>query len=146
MTLFGVSPGTPIATPGGPVAVEALEVGQLAWAWDTAAGRPVARAVLRVDRGQSGTLYDVWCASGRIAGATPGLLVYDAFEEMFRGVGSLSALTELVVWNGDGVRSEPMEDAVEQTGAPRDVWLPVLEGDEGAFFAGGLLVRHAVRG
>jgi len=87
----------------------------------------------------------VRCASGRIAGATPGLLVYDAFEEMSRGVGSLSALTELVVWTGDGVRSELMDDAVEETGAPREVLLPVLEGDEGAFFAGGLLVRHAVR-
>jgi hypothetical protein len=145
MTLFGVLPDTPISTPSGPVPVASLVVGQPVWAWDSAAGRAVVRPVLRVDVGHCATLYDLRCASGRIAGATPGLLVYDAFEEMFRGVGSLSALTELVVWDSGAVRTEPMEDAVEETGAPREVRLPVLEGDEGSFFAGGLLVRHAVR-
>lgn len=144
--VVGFLPETSIATPDGGRALADLDVGDAVWAWNLGEGARVARHVAAVHRAQGPAarfLYRVEAGGRSMRGCTPGTSVYDAFEDMFRGVGSLSSLAELRVDDGTGPGAvAPVDDAVEIHDDRAEVLHLTLDGDEGCFFADGILVRH----
>jgi hypothetical protein len=144
--VVGFLRGTSIATPDGDRTLGELAVGHAVWAWHLGRGERVARAVAALHHAGGPAacfLYRVDAGGRSLRGCTPGTAVYDAFEDMFRGVGSLSSLAELCVLGEEGqVAVAPVDDAVEIHVAEGEVLHLTLDGDEGCFFADGVLVRH----
>ena len=138
---LGFVGNTPVATPSGPRAIAEIAVGDEVWAWSEATGGLVARAVLETSVAPANGLYQLLGDGACVEGCTAGTYVWDASEDMFRGAGSLSSLTELLVVDGVGVRRVPLADAIEVPGEAEVHHLRIA-GEEGAWFAGGLLVRH----
>jgi hypothetical protein len=144
--VVGFLPETSVATPSGDRPLSDLGVGDAVWAWHLGRGERVASAVAAIHRAQGPAarfLYRVEGGGRTLRGATPGTAVYDAFEDMFRGVGSLSSLAEIRVEDGtEGGAVAPVDDAVEIHDDRAEVLHLTIEGDEGCFFADGVLVRH----
>lgn len=139
---FGFIAGTRVTTPGGAVDIEAIAVGDPVLAYDAVAGRSSVRTVAARWSDEVDHLVAVDGGEVVLTGATPGTAVWDAFEGMFRGAGSLSSAGELLVWVGDGVQVAAIEEIPERSAPGTVVWHLTLDGDEGAFFADRVLVRH----
>lgn len=142
--LFGLLDDTPIDTPEGLRPLSTLAVGDIVWAWHLVNQQRVARRVTHVHEGTADHLYELVTASARIGGCTPGVSVFDASEDMFRGAGSLSAIAEMSVWTPAGLVVEPLDDAREHPQPGARLRFLTHDGDEATFFAGGFLVRHQV--
>ena len=142
--LFGLLEDTVIDTPAGPRPLSELAPGDEVWAWHMVHQERIARRVTHVQTGSADHLYELVTASGRLAGCTPGVSVFDASEDMFRGAGSLSAIAEMSVWTSAGLVVEPLDDAIEHTLPGAALRFLTHDGDEATFFAGGFLVRHQV--
>jgi hypothetical protein len=142
--LFGVIGETTVLTPGGPRPIAEISVGDTISAWDSVRRCVCERRVTEVQRGASEHLYALATASARLGGCTPGLQVYDAFEDMFRAAGSLSALAELAVLVEGALQPEPLLDASELTVAGAALWWLITDGEEGTLFIDGVLARHRV--
>lgn len=138
---LGFVASTSVATPDGPRAIADVVVGDVVWAWADATRERVRRVVVETARAEANGLYRLVARGACVEGCTAGTYIWDASEDMFRGAGSLSSLTELLVAGDDGVDRVPLEDAVEIAGDATLFHLR-LEGDEGCWFAGGVLVRH----
>lgn len=139
---FGFIAGTRITTPDGAQHIEALGVGDLVVAWDLTASKAASRTVAAVWSEPVDQLIAVDGGEVMLRGVTPGTAVWDAFEGTFRGAGSLSSAGELLVWDGPGVHVVPIDDLPERAADGAKVWHLTLDGDEGAFFADRVLVRH----
>lgn len=142
--LFGVIGETTVLTPTGPRPIAEIGVGDAVCAWDSVHRQVCERRVTEVQRGVSEHLYALATASAQLAGCTPGLQVYDAFEDMFRAAGSLSALAELAVLVDGALQPEPLVDARELTVPDAALWWLITDGQEGTLFIDGVLARHRV--
>jgi hypothetical protein len=134
--VVGFVPECLVRTPNGDARLGDLVVGDLVLAWSPKAGL-VPRPILAVYVQPAEHLYRLVAGPCVVQGCTPGTAVMDAFEDMFRGAGSLSSLAELQTVDG----SVALDDAVEFT-RPGPVLHLTLQGDEGNFFVDGVLVRH----
>ncbi|MCB9681905.1 MAG: Hint domain-containing protein [Alphaproteobacteria bacterium] len=140
---FGFVPGTRIATPDGPVPIEALTPGDVVWAWDPSEPAPTRATVVQAPRTPARHLVAIDLGTARLAGLTPGTYVWDAFEEIFRGASSLSTLAELLVGDADGLVATPVVEVPErQVDTPIEVVHLGLDRAGATFLADGVLVRH----
>lgn len=134
---FGVQPDTLVATPDGDRAADSLQAGDTVWSWDLAGGTKVARVIKRVHHTAEQHLVAIKAPPLTLRGCTPGMGVYDVFEELFRAAGSLSTLSQV-----QGFEATPEVDELSERTEPTTVVQLTLEGDEGCWFADGVLVRH----
>jgi hypothetical protein len=138
---FGLSSDATVLTPRGPVPLGALSAGDTVWAFDPEAGawseaRVVAAPTWTVDQ-----VVDVVFDGGTLHGVTPGTGVWDAFEEGWRAVGSLSTLSRLLVGGRDGLEERGVVTTVEHA-VDREVRHLTLAAPHLAFVVGGVVVRH----
>lgn len=145
-TPFGLGLDTVVLTPDGGRALRDLRVGDAVCAWDAARRALVNREVHAVQEGTVDHLYTIGTPTARAGAVAAGTNVFDVAEDMFRGAGSLSSLSEALVWTGSAADVEAVEVADEYAAPGTPVRFLSLTGDEGAFFADGLLVRHQGRG
>jgi hypothetical protein len=138
---LGFVASTPVSTPGGARPIAEVSVGDAVHAWSESSGALVVVSVVETRVCRANGLYRLLGDGAEVAGCTAGTYVWDASEDMFRGAGSLSSLTELLVTDGRGVRRVALDDALE-VGGEADVHHLRVDGDEGCWFAGGVLVRH----
>lgn len=140
---FGFVPETVVATPSGPRPLVEVAVGEAVWSADAATGTPVVRQVIAVHAESAvDHLVAVEAEGALLRGVTPGTAVWDAFEGMFRGAGSLSVAAELRVFGDDATAVSPVLGVDEHVRPGGTVHHLTLDGPEGAFFADGVLVRH----
>lgn len=139
---FGFIESTLVRTPSGAVALGAVQVGDAVWAYDTAKSTLVRRTVQALHAEPVDQLVAVDADEVILTGATPGTSIWDAFEGMFRGAGSLSSAGELLSWADGTPRAVQIVEIPERAAPGTRVFHLTLDGDEGAFFADDVLVRH----
>ncbi len=144
---FGVIAGSRVAVPSGTRLVETLAVGDLVYSYNAASAELVERAITAIDRAVVQQLVAVETEGDvELRGCTPGMGVYDGFEDLFRGAGSLYTLSELVTWDGESLGRVTVLDMPERTVPDTEVFQLALEGGEGTWFADGVLLRHRGEG
>ena len=142
---FGVVTETMVLTPKGPVAASQLAVGDEVVAHDPATQTTVHRTIQVVHQSLVTQLVDLVTSEASLTGVTPGTNVWDAFDEMYRAAASLSPLAELLGRSDAGLQTAPILEVPEREVPPTQVIQFAIEGDEGAYFAGGFLVKAALK-
>ena len=142
---FGVVTETMILTPTGPVAAGQLTVGDVVVAHDPVTQTTVHRPIQEVHQSHVTQLVDLVTTEASLTGVTPGTNVWDAFDEMYRAAASLSPLAELLGQPDTGLQTAPILEGPEREVPTIQVIQFAIEGDEGAYFAGGFLVKAALK-
>ena len=133
-----------VLTPAGPVAIEALRVGDEVWSWDLARAAPVRRRVGRVWQARGPVRLTLAAGALRIAEVTPSHPVWEAGAATWRAVGELGEGAKLLVWHGSGDPGEAALERVEEVAEPSDgpVYNLSVRGPEQTFFVEGALVHN----
>lgn len=138
---FGVPTGTLVTTPDGDRPIEDIAVGDTVLAVDPETGDATPATVTAAPTWEVTHVVDLVTPERRVEGVAPGLGVWDAFEGIFRASGSLSSLSEVAVWTGDGMVVEPLTDAPERAVPRTTLHHLAVEPPAGTICVGGIVVR-----
>lgn len=138
---FGLPPSTAVLAPGGSVVLGSIAAGDAVLAFDPESGVWSEARVVAVPAWTVDQVVDVVFEGGVLEGITPGTGVWDAFEEGWRAVGSLSTLSRLLVGGRDGLVDRGVVATVEHA-VDREVRHLTLAAPHLAFVVGGVVVRH----
>lgn len=133
---------SPVLTPTGPRPLGELDVGDLVLAVDVDARTLAPARVAAVRREPADQLVAIDLGDHVVRAAAPGTGFFDAFEDLFRAAGSLSALSELLVWTGGGLEPRAVLEVPERDAPGAEVVHLVLEAPAAALIVDGVVVRH----
>jgi hypothetical protein len=146
--VLGVGTDSLVATPDGARPAGELAVGDVIWATDPAVKPAVisSRRVVAVTRAPTTRVASVVTARATLRTVAPGSMVWDDFDGLWRGAGSLSSLAEVLVRAAHDLVAEPVVEVPERelTGGGAEMVLLTLEGPEDGWFADDVLVRHRI--
>jgi hypothetical protein len=136
--------GTLIATPQGPIPIEALVIGDSVWSFSLERGEKIARRVRAVLRSMANEVRVIAAGGNVIAGVTPEHPFYDIERREYRAVRDLIAGDALAVLTYDGIsrRTIASVTAKEIAEPSIPVFNLTIDGPEANYFAAGILVHN----
>ena len=136
--------GTLIATPRGPIPIEALVVGDSVWSFSLERGEKIARRVRAVLRSMANEVRVIAAGGNVIAGVTPEHPFYDIERREYRAVRDLIAGDALATLTDNGISPRTIASVTAKELADRSI--PVfnltIDGPEANYFAAGILVHN----
>lgn len=138
---FGLPASALVLTPRGLVPLGSVAPGDVVASLDPETGTWSEARVLATPAWSVDQVVDIAYDGGVLVGVTPGTGVWDAFEEGWRAVGSLSTLSQLLVGDRVGVSPRDVTGFTERA-VDREVRHLTLAPPHLAFVADGVVVRH----
>jgi hypothetical protein len=136
--------GTLIATPAGPIPIEALVVGDVVWSFSLERGEKIARRVRAVLRATANEVRVIAARGNVILGVTTEHPFYDLARREYRPARDLVAGDVLAALTENGI-SDCVIDQVsaKELAAPSmAVFNLTIDGPEANYFAAGMLVHN----
>ncbi|MCB9664262.1 MAG: hypothetical protein H6732_09125 [Alphaproteobacteria bacterium] len=139
---LGFPPEASVLTPDGPRPLGSIQPGDRVLAVDAEARTLAPARVVAVREEVADQLVTIETDGHTVPAAAPGTGFYDAFEELFRAAGSLSALSELLVVEGQALEPRVVLEVPERDAPGARVLHLVLEAPAHALVVDGVVVRH----